>query len=102
MRHHENAVTEPAQIHLSIGLRSCAGLRARIAGFQGVALPSWIQARPLLISNGSPDRIVSTNTDDALREMVTERCAGQWNRRALPRGSGESRAKRSATGPAGP
>jgi len=35
-------------------------------------------------------------------EMVTERCADQWNRRGLPRGSGESRAKRSATGPAGP
>mgnify|MGYP006943059425 CR=1 FL=1 len=34
--------------------------------------------------------------------MVTERCAGQWNSRGLPRGSGESRAKRSATGPAGP
>ena len=34
--------------------------------------------------------------------MVTERCAGQLIRLGLPRGSGESREKRSETGPAGP
>jgi hypothetical protein len=34
--------------------------------------------------------------------METDRYAGQWNRLGLPRGSGESRAKRSTTGPAGP
>ena len=51
MRHHESAVTERAQILLYIGLGSCVDLFPRIAGFQDVALPSWIQARALLISN---------------------------------------------------
>lgn len=60
MRHHESAVTERTQIFLSIGLGSCAHLFPRIAGFQGVALPSWIQARPLLISNSIDGRILST------------------------------------------
>jgi hypothetical protein len=35
----------------SIGLGACANLLPRIAEFHGVALPSWTQARPLLISN---------------------------------------------------
>lgn len=48
---HQSAVTERAQILLSVGLRSCADLLPCILGIQGVALPSWIQAKLLLISS---------------------------------------------------
>lgn len=66
MRHHESGVTERVQILLSIGLGSCADFFPRIAGFQGVTLPSWIQARALLISNCIDCRILSTGGRVAL------------------------------------
>ena len=44
----------------------------------------------------------ATITNDGLRERVSARYAGQWSRWGLARDSGESMAKRSATGSAGP
>ena len=38
--HHQSVVMELAQMLLSIGMRFCADLLLRTAGFQGVGLPS--------------------------------------------------------------